>query len=155
MLLYSIFQQLLLYSQNKPSVGICQSAAIWFCIVILHVWCLTLSTTSAYGSQRTQQYVLVTMATRVWLVHIQGVLPSSISMQHRWIYKEKNKAISVQAWGFREAEGPRFHVSQHMKVLRLSAVRIGHLKPPVNIPDTYFCYKLSRPRAIVWPEGLC
>jgi hypothetical protein len=31
-----------------------------------------------------------------------------------------------------------------MKVLRLSALRTGRLYPPGNIPDTHFCWKLSR-----------
>jgi hypothetical protein len=41
-----------------------------------------------------------------------------------------------------------------MKVVR-SALRTGHLNPPGNIPGTDFCYRLSRPRAIVRPKGLC
>ena len=51
-------------------------------------------------------------------------------MQHRCIYKEKGKAISVQAWGFHEVEAPRFYDSRHMKVLSLSALCTGRLKPP-------------------------
>ena len=132
MLLYIIFHQLLLYSYNKPSVDICQSAAIWFCSFVVHIWCLTISSASACASQRTQQYVLVTVANRVWLIHIKGVLPSLISLQHRCIYKEKGKAIYVQARGFQEVEAPRFHVSHPMKVLRLSAIHIGRLKTPSN-----------------------
>ena len=34
-----------------------------------------------------------------------------------------------------------------MKVVRLSAVRTGHLYPPGNIFDTHFCQRLS------WPQG--
>jgi hypothetical protein len=34
-----------------------------------------------------------------------------------------------------------------MKVVRLSAVRTGRLYPPVNIPGTHFCYRLSRPQS--------
>ena len=44
------------------------------------------------------------------------------------------KAILVQAWigpgGFQEAEAPRFQDSQHMKVVRLSALRTCSLYPP-------------------------
>jgi len=44
-----------------------------------------------------------------------------------------------------------------MKVVKLSALRTGRLSPPPgSIPDTHFCYRLSRPQGhIVRPEGLC
>jgi hypothetical protein len=38
-----------------------------------------------------------------------------------------------------EVQAPRFQDSRHMKVVRLSALRIGCLYPPGNIPDTCFC----------------
>jgi len=37
------------------------------------------------------------------------------------------------------AETPRFEDNQHMKVVRLSALRTGCLYPPENIPGTQFC----------------
>jgi hypothetical protein len=33
-----------------------------------------------------------------------------------------------------------------MKVVRLSALRTGRLYPPGKIPDTHFCWRLSRPQ---------
>jgi hypothetical protein len=33
----------------------------------------------------------------------------------------------------------RFQESRHTKVVRLSALRTGHLYPPGNIPGTHFC----------------
>jgi hypothetical protein len=36
----------------------------------------------------------------------------------------KRKAIPVQALGFQEVEAPRFQDSQHMAVVRLSALRL-------------------------------
>jgi len=33
-----------------------------------------------------------------------------------------------------------------MKMVRLSALRIGRLYPPGNIPGTHFCYRLSVPQ---------
>jgi hypothetical protein len=33
-----------------------------------------------------------------------------------------------------------------MKVVRLLALRTGRLYPPVNIPRTHFCYRLSQPQ---------
>ena len=35
-----------------------------------------------------------------------------------------------------------------MKVVKLSALRTGHLFPPGNIPGTHFCYRLSRPQGL-------
>jgi hypothetical protein len=39
-----------------------------------------------------------------------------------------------QVKGFQEVERPRFHDNRHMKVVRPSALRTGHLYPPGNIP---------------------
>jgi len=41
--------------------------------------------------------------------------------------------------GFQEVEAPISQDSQHMKVVRLSALRTGRLYPPQNIPGTHFC----------------
>jgi len=41
--------------------------------------------------------------------------------------------------GFWEVEDPRFQDNRHMKVVRLSALCIGHLYHPGNIPGTHFC----------------
>jgi len=38
--------------------------------------------------------------------------------------------------GFQEVEAPRFQDNRHMKMVRLSALRTGHLYPPGNI---HFC----------------
>jgi hypothetical protein len=45
---------------------------------------------------------------------------------------------------FQEVEARRFQDSRHMKVVKLSALRTGHLYPPGSIPDTQFCRRLSR-----------
>ena len=47
-------------------------------------------------------------------------------------------------WGFHEVEAPRFQDNRNTKVVRLSALRTGHLYPPGNIPCTHFCYKLNQ-----------
>ena len=49
-------------------------------------------------------------------------------------------------WEFQKVASPRFQVSRHMKVWRLSVVRTGRLNPPGKIPGTHFCYRLSRPQ---------
>jgi len=56
---------------------------------------------------------------------------------------DKDKAILLQAWTFpdcsRRFEAPIFQDSRHMKVVRLSALRIGRLYPQGNIPGTHVC----------------
>ena len=60
-------------------------------------------------------------------------------------YKSKVKNKSNPAtgldrpWGLQEVEAPRFQDNRHMKVVRLSALRTGHLYPQGNIPGTHFC----------------
>ena len=44
-----------------------------------------------------------------------------------------------EALRLQEVEAPRFQDIWHMKVVRLSALRIGCLYPPGNIPGTHFC----------------
>jgi hypothetical protein len=43
--------------------------------------------------------------------------------------KGKGKAIPLQAWTGPEVEATRFQDNRHMKVVRLSALRTGHLYP--------------------------
>jgi hypothetical protein len=37
-------------------------------------------------------------------------------------------------------------INQHLKMLRLSAPRTGHLYHPGNIPGSHFCWRLSQPQ---------
>ena len=48
----------------------------------------------------------------------------------------KGKAVPLQAWT--GLEGSRFQDNRHMKVVRLSYLRTGHLYPPGNILGTHF-----------------
>ena len=49
--------------------------------------------------------------------------------------EDKNQSLHMP-WGFQEVESPIFQDSRHMKVVRLSALRIGCLYPP----GKYFWY---------------
>ena len=41
-------------------------------------------------------------------------------------------------WGFQEVEAQNFQANRRMKVVRLSALRSGHLYPPGKMPGTNF-----------------
>jgi hypothetical protein len=60
-------------------------------------------------------------------------------------------AIAVQAWTGPDGSGrlrlAGFLDFQHIKVVRLSALRTSHLYPPANIPGSHFCYRLSQPQS--------
>jgi len=53
----------------------------------------------------------------------------------------EDKAITGldRSLGFQEVEAPRFQDNRHMKVVRLPALRTGHIYPQRNIPGTHFC----------------
>ena len=56
------------------------------------------------------------------------------------LLKVNNSCTSLdRPWGFQEVKATRFHCSQHLRVVSLSALCTGCLYPPENIPDTHFC----------------
>ena len=59
------------------------------------------------------------------------------------------KAVPVQGWtgpdGSRRLRLPDFMTTAHEGGKGLSALRIGLLYRPGNIPGTHLCYRLSRP----------
>jgi len=75
-------------------------------------------------------------------------------MLHASYWSKKVKQSHYRPRGFEEIEVPRFHDNQHMKVVKLSALRTGRL-----YPQEIFLVLISvggwvNPRAIVRLEGL-
>jgi hypothetical protein len=66
-------------------------------------------------------------------LHVQGCFK---------LYRLGGAAIPLQPWTGREGSG--FQDSWHMKTVSLSALHIGRVYPPGNIPDTPFCWRLSQ-----------
>jgi hypothetical protein len=65
---------------------------------------------------------------------------TSLKTWLRWPYKQLAAAgMALQCLGLQEAEAPKFEDSQHMKVVRLSALSTGRLYPPGKIPGTHVC----------------
>jgi hypothetical protein len=79
-----------------------------------------------------------------WVTNIEDLRDGDVS----GVGKVKSNPIRSldRPLGFHEVEAPRFLDNPHMKVVRLSALRIGRLYLPGNIPGTYFCWRLSRPQ---------
>ena len=74
--------------------------------------------------------------------------------QMYYMGKGKGKVVPLQAWsdpdGSRTLSFPDFITAHNGR----KVVRLKHRPPLVseNTSGTYFCYRLSRPRAIVRPE---
>ena len=69
--------------------------------------------------------------------------------------KVKVQQSLYRLWGFQEVESARFHDSRHMKVVRLSTLRIGRLYPQKIYLVLISIGGWIDPRAILRPEGLC
>ena len=59
-----------------------------------------------------------------------------------WRFTNARSSITGPV-NYRKLSLPDFMTIGNMKVLRLSALRTGHLYPPANIPGNHFCYRTN------------
>jgi hypothetical protein len=77
-----------------------------------------------------------------WLLEERsGHIPTALYTRTKQVKVRQSKHITGldRPIGFQEVEAPRFQEIRHIRMVSLSALRTGRLKPPGIIPGTHFC----------------
>jgi len=83
-----------------------------------------------------------------------NIFREKVCEEKELLLHKKVKQSHYRPRGFQEVEVPRFQDSWHMGVVRLSALRTGHLYPREIFLVLISVRGWVSPRAIVLPEGL-
>jgi len=98
--------------------------------------------------------------------HKGTIIPSHLIWRHSWILAPQHRpfcTVKVKQCHYKPGHALRVPRGWVPQISRHSAHEGGKVVspthrlplPPWNIPGTHFCWRLSRSRAIVRPEGLC
>ena len=78
----------------------------------------------------------------LWLIFILSI---NYDINQYWKVNQSHYRLGV-AQRVPGSYGSQISWQRHRMVVRLSALRTGHLYPPGNAPGTHFCQRLSRPQ---------
>jgi hypothetical protein len=96
---------------------------------------------------------IITILILILITYKNAISSSSYALPHSTLNTRACLSNPIQActgpYGSRSLSLPERLDNRHMKVVRLSALRIGRLYPREDMHDTHFRRRLSRPQGYI------